>query len=116
MPLSEYLGETQRPFNDHYFDLDIPGEYGHNKASAFPPVAELESDYAINQQELKRVLDQCIRKLPTTLSNVFLMKYLTGESAGFICSKFNISQANYWVILHRSKLLLRTCISRIWLS
>jgi RNA polymerase sigma-70 factor (TIGR02943 family) len=113
-PMSEYLDRTNKSFNDQYFDLNTPGEYGHHKIAGFPTIAALESDHSINQSELKKVLDLCIGKLPTTLSNVFLMKYISGEDADFICEKFNLSQANYWVILHRSKLLLRTCISKIW--
>ena len=114
VPMSEYLNQTEKSFADHYFDLDTPGEYGHNKIASFPAIPGLESDFAINQSELKKVLDLCIGKLPGSLSNVFLMKYVSGENADFICEKFNLSQANYWVILHRSKLLLRTCISKIW--
>ncbi len=112
--LSEYLDRTERSFSDQYFDLDTPGEYGHHKIASFPVLAALESDYGINQSELRRVLELCMAKLPQALSNVFLMKYISGENADFICAKFNLSQANYWVILHRSKLLLRTCISKIW--
>ena len=112
-PMSEYLARTDRSFNDHYFDLETPGEYGHAKPDAFPTISGLESDKPINQAELKKVLDSCIEKLPPALSQVFCTKYILEENADFICKKFNISTSNYWVILHRAKLLLRTCISKI---
>ena len=114
IPMSEYLDSTDRSFNDHYFELNTPGEYGHHKIEAFPAISGLDSDININRSELKRVLDHCIGKLPGNLSQVFLLKYLSGENADFICKKLNISSSNYWVIVHRAKLLLRTCIAKIW--
>lgn len=114
IPMSEYLDRTEQSFNDHYFDLHTPGEYGHHKIEAFPVLSHLESDVRINQSELKKILDLCIGKLPSPLSQVFLLKYISGEKADSICKKFNISSSNYWVILHRAKLLLRTCISKKW--
>lgn len=114
IPMSEYLDNTEASFSEHYFDLHTPGEYGHHKTAAFPSISHLESDGNINQSELKKVLNICIGKLPNNLSQVFLLKYISGENADFICKKFNITSSNYWVILHRAKLLLRTCISKIW--
>jgi RNA polymerase sigma factor (sigma-70 family) len=114
IPMSEYLARTQKSFNDHYFEFNTPGEYGHHKIEAFPAISGLESDLNINRSELKKVLKLCIGKLPPSLSQVFLLKYISGENAEFICKKFNISSSNYWVILHRAKLLLRSCISKFW--
>ena len=114
IPMSEYLARTDRSFNNHYFDFETPGEYGHAKPDAFPAISGLQSDKSINQAELKRVLDSCIDKLHPSLSQVFRTKYILEESSEFICKKFNISTSNYWVILHRAKLLLRTCIPKIW--
>ncbi len=114
IPMSEYLDNTEKSFSDHYFDFNTPGEYGHHKIAAFPAISNFESDVSINQSELKKVLDGCIGKLPASLSQVFLLKYVSGENADFICKKFNITSSNYWVILHRAKLLLRSCIAKIW--
>jgi RNA polymerase sigma-70 factor (ECF subfamily) len=114
IPMSEYLDNTETSFSEHYFDLNTPGEYGHHKIAAFPAISAFESDSGLHQAELKKVLDGCIAKLPTSLSQVFLLKYISGENTDFICKKFNITSSNYWVILHRAKLLLRTCISKIW--
>jgi RNA polymerase sigma-70 factor (ECF subfamily) len=67
IPMSEYLDNTENSFSDHFFDLHTPGEYGHHKIAAFPPISGLDSDAAINQSELKKVLEGCIAKLPTNL-------------------------------------------------
>jgi RNA polymerase sigma-70 factor (TIGR02943 family) len=114
IPMSEYLDNTENSFSDHFFDLHTPGEYGHHKMAGFPAISCLDSDAGINRSELKKVLDDCIGRLPTNLSQVFLLRYITGENADFICKKFNITSSNYWVILHRAKLLLRTCIAKMW--
>lgn len=114
IPMSEYLDQTDRSFNDSYFDLETPGQYGHARYEAFPAISGFQSDMPINQAELKRVLEICIEQLPPALSQVFYTKYILEENAESICKQFNISTSNYWVMLHRAKLLLRTCISKIW--
>jgi len=113
IPMSAYLAATAGSFNDHYFDAT---EYGHAKASAFPQITGMSSDDGINQGELKKVLDYCVGKLPATLSHVFLMKHVFEEKTDSICKHFNITSSNYWVIMHRAKLLLRTCLSKNWLA
>lgn len=113
IPMSEYLSATNRAFNEPYFDTN-PAEFGHAKPAAFPQIAGMGSDDNINQAELKKALYDCIEKLPTTLSHVFLMKHVFEEKPDIICKHFNITSSNYWVIMHRAKLLLRTCLSKNW--
>jgi len=113
--MTEYLADTHQSFNEHYFDLN-PSEHGHAKETAFPLISGLFSDSRVKETELKKMLDYCKAKLPPSLSAVFFMKYIDGCKAEFICKEFNISSANYWVILHRAKLILRTCISKNWFT
>lgn len=37
------------------------------------------------------------------------------SSAEEICAQLDITKANYWVIIHRSKLNLRACLQKKWL-
>lgn len=71
-------------------------------------------DYLENK-ELKDILERCIKKLPAVWAMVFNMKYLEEEDSKKICKELGLSSTNFWVIIHRSKLSLRVCISN-WLK
>ena len=42
------------------------------------------------------------------------MKYLDDMDSEEICKELNISSSNYWVLLHRAKVQLRSCIEVNW--
>ncbi len=69
----------------------------------------------LENKELAKVLTQCLKKLPTLWLTVFSLKYIDDSSTELICSSLDITVANYWVIIHRSKLNLRACLQKHWL-
>ena len=64
------------------------------------------------KNEINKVIQYCLEKLPVKLKGVFWSKYLEEKNTPDICKEFNISPSNYWVILHRSKVLLQNCIKK----
>jgi DNA-directed RNA polymerase specialized sigma24 family protein len=44
------------------------------------------------------------------------MKHVEDESTKTICSELKVSDANFWVIIHRAKLNLKACLQRNWLN
>jgi len=48
------------------------------------------------------------------MSTVVELKYLDGTDSQSVCQKLEISQANFWQIMHRAKLLLKTCLENKW--
>ena len=57
-------------------------------------------------------LRKCISHLPAKNMSVFTLKYLDGESTEDLCKELDITSSNYWVIMHRTKLLLRECLQK----
>jgi RNA polymerase sigma-70 factor (ECF subfamily) len=37
------------------------------------------------------------------------------ESKEVICSELKVSDANFWVIIHRAKVNLRSCLQKNWI-
>jgi RNA polymerase sigma-70 factor (ECF subfamily) len=52
--------------------------------------------------------------LPDKIESVFRMRELDGEDSKNVQEIFNLSPNNYWIIMHRARLSLRSCIEINW--
>ena len=64
--------------------------------------------------ELKNALDACIMDLPEKYRMVFLLKTVQQYETEEICNELDITPSNLWVIIHRARLQLRTCMEKNW--
>jgi RNA polymerase sigma-70 factor (TIGR02943 family) len=87
---------------------------GHWKKEYAPKDIGSEQDL-LQDKEFKMVLQECIKKLPALWASVFTMKHLDEEKTDEILTALRLSQANFWVIIHRTKLSLRACLQKNWL-
>jgi RNA polymerase sigma-70 factor (ECF subfamily) len=93
---------------------NLPGQYFDNKglwrvgpaSSRRDPASDLE------RREFWAALGQCLSHLPPVLSDAFLLHELEGLDSDAICATLQISPANLWQRLHRSRMLLRDCLER----
>jgi RNA polymerase sigma-70 factor (TIGR02943 family) len=108
---AEYVSETESSFQQNFFE----SEGGHWKADTAPRSWEESADEALNRGDFNRVLEYCIGKMPSKLVPVFIAKYIDDRDSDEICKELNISPSNYWVILHRAKVLMRSCLERNWM-
>ena len=72
------------------------------------PSSKIEND------EFYKILELCQNKLKVQQRNVFILKYLEDMDTEEICEKLEITQSNFWVLIHRSKLQLRACLEMNW--
>jgi RNA polymerase sigma-70 factor (ECF subfamily) len=79
-----------------------------------PRPFHVEADEKLYAKEFYKVLAFCMKKLPKLWSAVFSMKHIDEEESTIICEALRISNANYWVIIHRAKLKLRNCLQNNW--
>jgi len=73
-----------------------------------------EAEKEIENTELKNALDACINKLPEKYRMVFLLKTVQQYETEEICNELDITPSNLWVIIHRARLQLRTCMEKNW--
>jgi RNA polymerase sigma-70 factor (ECF subfamily) len=66
----------------------------------------------LERREFWEALGQCLARLPPGLSDAFLLHELEGFGSDAICETLQISPANLWQRLHRSRMLLRDCLER----
>ena len=68
----------------------------------------------LEDEEFKKVFNDCLDNLPEKWSSVVHLKFLGEYNSKEVCSKLDISKSNFWQIMHRAKLQLRYCIEMNW--
>ncbi len=106
-----YISATERGFDEHFFNESD----GHWLVDAGPRDWNELADAKVNHHEFNKIIQYCIQKMPAKLVPVFVAKFLDEAEAEIICKEFNITSSNYWVILHRAKVLIRSCLEKNWM-
>jgi len=96
---------------EDFFDLAD----GHWNPAHWPRPFGLEEQDPLINKEFNSILQKCMQKLPALWLSVFTMKHMDDEATNIICSELKLSDANFWVIIHRTKLNLRSCLQKNWI-
>ena len=107
---ADYVKETDDEFSDGYFDKST----GHWLKATAPRDWSVSADHSIQNAEFEKILHACIHKMPPKLIPVFLARFIDGEDSNVICKVHKLSASNYWVMIHRAKVLLRGCLEKNW--
>lgn len=70
--------------------------------------------HLLDDPEFSTVLHDCMGGLPDQWSAALSYKYLTEKKGSEICQELDITETNYWQILHRAKLKVRECLENKW--
>jgi RNA polymerase sigma-70 factor (ECF subfamily) len=108
--VNSYISDTDKGFDEHFFNE----HNGHWLEESGPLVWNEFADAKVNQNEFNKIVQYCIQKMPAKLIPVFIAKFLEEADSEIICKEFNISSSNYWVIVHRAKVLIRSCLEKNW--
>lgn len=106
----DYLADSESDFSRNFFDESN----GHWLREGAPQPWSKAADAEVHQEEFLRVLGACIDKMPSKLAPVFVSKFIDDEDSETICKVYGLSPSNYWVILHRAKVLIRSCLEKNW--
>lgn len=68
----------------------------------------------LENEEFMKVFQKCLENIPSKLARVFTMRELDNISAEDICKELNITPTNVWVILHRARAGLKSCLEANW--
>jgi RNA polymerase sigma-70 factor (ECF subfamily) len=75
-----------------------------------------DPEAAFKQQEFWTIYETCQNNLPPKMAKVFMLRELVGLEADEICLETGLSEANYWVTMHRARLKLRECLEIRWFN
>lgn len=70
----------------------------------------------IEHEELMEIIRRCIEILPPNLAAAFIMKMIDETQSDEICKELGITASNLWVMLHRARLKMRSCVESKWLN
>ena len=99
----ELLHESLFDRRGHWKETARPGRWADPEAS-------------FEQQQFWRVFEACLDHLPEKTARVFMMREFLGFETGEICKETGISASNCWVVLHRARMGLRTCLEDSWFA
>jgi RNA polymerase sigma-70 factor (TIGR02943 family) len=69
---------------------------------------------SLEREDFWKILKICLQSLPQRQSDVFSLRVMDEESAENICKELDITSTNYWVLLHRARLQLSSCMKQRW--
>ncbi len=102
-------GNAVTGFKDFFQQHD-----GHWNVEDRPVEFAIQDTNVVENKEFQSILQKCIKKLPALWMIVFKMKFMDEEVTTLICEALKITSSNYWVIIHRAKVNLRSCIQKNW--
>ena len=80
------------------------------------PMHWADPEASFEQQQFWKVFEACLDRLPAKTARVFMMREFLGFETEEICKEAGISASNCWVVLHRARLGLRTCLETNWFA
>lgn len=89
--------------NGHWGNTGAPADWGISY-----------NGQAVETKEFYKILNECKDRLKELQQAVFVMKYMDDMDSAEICKVLNITSSNYWVLMHRAKLQLRSCLEQNW--
>lgn len=90
-------------------------EDGHWTNEHAPITFGIDDHDPVENKEFNSILQKCMQKLPALWLSIFTMKHMDDQSTDMICSELKLTQSNFWVIIHRTKLNLRACLQKNWI-
>ena len=71
---------------------------------------------AFEQKEFLAVFTDCLNGLKQQQHAAFVLKELEGQSTEEICNELKVTPNHLWVILHRARGQLKTCLEKNWME
>ena len=96
--------ELGSDFIDTFFDED------HRWKPEYRPTNWGDEKELLDDPEFSKALHNCFEKLPQKWSSAVQLKFLEEHDSKIICAELEITDSNFWQIIHREKLHLRNCL------
>lgn len=98
--------------NEALFDV-LFDQHGHWQKDQRPTKWD-EPDQCFEQDEFWLILESCLTHLPAEQGRVFMMREYVGLDTKEICAECDITSSKFYVLMHRARLRLQSCLSINW--
>ncbi len=96
------------------FFQDSGSQEGHWKVDAMSKNDLNFLENELDNKELRAIILSCFESLPESQRVIASEKLLNDRDTEEICKEYGITTSNLWVIIHRAKIKLRSCIEKKW--
>ena len=79
-----------------------------------PAMWSVEPAELSDKQAFWAAFELCRDALPTRQAAVFTLRMLEGVEAEVVCKELGMTSTNLWVLLHRARIRLRSCLESHW--
>jgi RNA polymerase sigma-70 factor (TIGR02943 family) len=97
-------------------DRDLFDDNGEWKPQATPMEWQQTDRHLLDDPLFIKAFEKCLASLPTTWHTCLTAKYYSELTPSEICQELGVSTTNYWQIIHRAKLKMRSCVERSWFT
>lgn len=97
-----------------YKSREVTKEFEEGKIISMQKNGKVDANRAINNSELKRVLEDTIKHLPENYRNVFTLRELNGMNIHETSEALGITESNVKVSLSRAKVMLQNDIKKMY--
>lgn len=73
-----------------------------------------EEENLLDNHEFISVFEDCMQDLPEKWYHCIKLKYIQKKKGKEVCQELDITESNYWQMVHRAKLKLRKCLEGNW--
>lgn len=70
--------------------------------------------HLLDDAEFNKVFKSCMEELPEYWFHAIQLKYIGGKDGKEICQELGVSPSNFWQIIHRAKIALKSCLEKLW--
>lgn len=111
--IDTYLSATEDSFLNSFFELSEKGNM-HWKEEKLSIDWNSEEKNLLDNELFYTIFIGCIDNLPKNLSMIMRFKFIDQSNSEDICKSIGITPSNFFVLIHRSKILLRECLDIKW--
>ncbi|WP_121667879.1 sigma-70 family RNA polymerase sigma factor [Mesonia aquimarina] len=105
--------KAQAEIKPDYIQNDREGDWLEEQISN---LHEKNAEDQLINSELGMAIYNCLENLNEKHAKIFKMKTIDNIDTDVICNEFNISTSNLWVIIHRARTTLASCLEKNWLK
>lgn len=79
-----------------------------------PSQASLDPAQIEENEDFWAIFEGCLKGLPDRLADAFALRVMDEMASDEVCKVLSVSPTNLWVILHRARARLRSCLEANW--
>lgn len=116
--IAAHYKKTISQSSDKYISIDFLEAFFDGRAhwhkGSEPYAWEADTENLLDNPLFNQEIEKCLQKLPLQFGACIRLKFLEEKQSKEICQELAISPTNYWQLLHRAKLHLRSCLENNW--